>query len=665
MGDMTIVRHPPRQRASYVREPGPIDLGDEPAMTLAVEGEDDGPLLKSVSWRWLTGTVLTGITSIFLMGTALTGALSTPGQYASLPVSAAPTPREAEFGKKGDRIVEPEERVSNRQVLKVSTVTRQGGQDFIKLRPFARINATLSTRRGELADQVPKYDPIRIFADTSGPDEPVEDIGPEVADDDELYGATVDGEVAVRVSPFPVTNPDLEPAAHFTPAEVEHIVLMQARQDGPVYGTARALAFAATPVLEDLDSIDAGAPSFTSVSIIPENLSNIAKSDASGRGGLSEAVVSITDTGLQGVLSANDVSESAARQIMAALTPLADLDALGAQDRIRIGYEPGADESTPRTMRVSIYRDGVHQATVARADSGVFVRADEPSSLLNMVAGAPEAEQETCGGSATLYNAVYEAALEQEIPEPLIDQIVKIFAFDVDFQARASAGDSIEVFHSLADEDDAGSGEPEILYAALEHDGTMKRFYRFRTPDDGVVDYYDEEGKSAKKFLMRKPVADGALRSRYGMRRHPVLGVRRLHAGVDYGAKRGTPIFAAGNGVIKKMGRSSGYGNLTTLRHTNGYETRYAHQTRFAKGLKVGSRVRQGQIIGYVGSTGLSTGPHLHYEIRVNGKPVDPLRIRLPQGRVLQDEVLATFQHERERIDRLLGIETPTQLASN
>jgi murein DD-endopeptidase MepM/ murein hydrolase activator NlpD len=132
-----------------------------------------------------------------------------------------------------------------------------------------------------------------------------------------------------------------------------------------------------------------------------------------------------------------------------------------------------------------------------------------------------------------------------------------------------------------------------------------------------------------------------------------------MHTGVDFAAPRGTPILAAGNGVVEKVGRNSGYGNMTIIRHTNGYETLYGHQSGFAKGLAPGARVRQGQVIGYVGSTGLSTGPHLHFEIRVNGKPVDPLRIRLPRGRVLENDLYASFERERARIDSLLGNQPP------
>jgi murein DD-endopeptidase MepM/ murein hydrolase activator NlpD len=155
---------------------------------------------------------------------------------------------------------------------------------------------------------------------------------------------------------------------------------------------------------------------------------------------------------------------------------------------------------------------------------------------------------------------------------------------------------------------------------------------------------------------VRKPLTVIArISSQFGWRVHPILGYKRLHPGVDYAAPRGTPILAAGNGVVERAGPSSGYGNFTLIKHTNGYETAYGHQTAFAKGIAPGVTVRQGQIIGYVGSTGLSTGPHLHFEIRVNGQPVDPLRIRLPRGRVLEGDLLASFEKERERIDTLLG----------
>ena len=206
-----------------------------------------------------------------------------------------------------------------------------------------------------------------------------------------------------------------------------------------------------------------------------------------------------------------------------------------------------------------------------------------------------------------------------------------------------------------------------MLYTALTIAGETRKFYRFRTPD-GEVDFYDENGDNAKKFLMRKPVRGGGARftSGYGMRLHPLLKRRKMHKGIDWAAKPGTPILAAGNGRIEAVKRSPGYGNYVRIKHANGYKTAYAHMLRFAKGIRKGAKVRQGQVIGYVGSTGRSTGPHLHYEILVNNRHVNPMRIHVPRGRQLKGKEMADFQKERARIDDLMNrIPVKTRVAQN
>ena len=200
-----------------------------------------------------------------------------------------------------------------------------------------------------------------------------------------------------------------------------------------------------------------------------------------------------------------------------------------------------------------------------------------------------------------------------------------------------------------------------MLFAALTVGGETKKFYRYQSPDDGVVDYYDETGKSAKKFLVRKPVGLGIMRSGFGFRRHPILGYSKMHTGVDWAAPYGTPIFASGNGTVEKVGWEGGYGKYVRVKHTNGYETAYGHMSAFARGIEPGKRVRQGQVIGFVGSTGLSTGAHVHYEIVVNGRFVDPMRIRLPRGRVLEGPILAGFEKERDRVDGMMSARPASQ----
>jgi murein DD-endopeptidase MepM/ murein hydrolase activator NlpD len=253
--------------------------------------------------------------------------------------------------------------------------------------------------------------------------------------------------------------------------------------------------------------------------------------------------------------------------------------------------------------------------------------------------------------------------LRNSVPRPIIDDIIRIYSFDVDFQRKVHPGDSFEVVYAGDDDGPAADTRNDVLYAALTISGETKRLYRFQSPDDGLIDYYDESGKSAKKFLVRKPVADGVMRSGFGLRRHPILGYVKMHTGVDWAAPRGTPIYAAGNGVVIKEGWESGYGKFIMVRHNNGYETAYGHMSAYARGVHEGQHVRQGQVIGFAGSTGLSTGSHLHFEIRINGRFVDPMRIKLPRGRELHGPVLTAFEQERVRIDDIIS-RKPTRVAS-
>ncbi|HEX4554533.1 MAG TPA: M23 family metallopeptidase, partial [Xanthobacteraceae bacterium] len=264
-------------------------------------------------------------------------------------------------------------------------------------------------------------------------------------------------------------------------------------------------------------------------------------------------------------------------------------------------------------------------------------------------------DEEDDGSGVRLYQSIYETALRNQIPRPVIEELVRIYSYDVDFQRKAQPGDSFEVLYAGEDETAAIDSKNDVLFASLTVGGEVKKFYRYQSPDDGVVDYYDETGKSAKKFLVRKPVALGIMRSGFGARKHPLLGYTRAHTGVDWAAPMGTPIYASGNGTIEKIGWEGGYGKYVRMRHANGYETAYGHMSAFARGMDVGTRVRQGQVIGFVGSTGLSTGSHVHYEILINSRFVDPMKVKLPRGRVLDGPALASFDSERSRLDGMMS----------
>ena len=314
-------------------------------------------------------------------------------------------------------------------------------------------------------------------------------------------------------------------------------------------------------------------------------------------------------------------------------------------------------------IRVIVANDAAVEAVVALADTGKYVAVDA-KNFGDVADNSDDNADQSDKTGVTLYQSVYETALRNQIPRPIIEDLIRIYSFDVDFQRKVQPGDSFEVLYAGEDEAPAADSRNDVLFASLTVGGEAKKFYRFQSPDDGIVDYYDETGKSAKKFLVRKPVAEGIMRSPFGIRRHPILGYTKMHTGVDWAAPTGTPIYAAGNGVVEKAGWESGYGKFVLIRHNNGYETAYGHMSAFARGMDEGTRVRQGQVIGFVGSTGLSTGSHVHYEIRVNGRFVDPMRIKLPRGRELQGPILNAFEQERERLDSIMA-RKPARVASS
>jgi murein DD-endopeptidase MepM/ murein hydrolase activator NlpD len=204
-----------------------------------------------------------------------------------------------------------------------------------------------------------------------------------------------------------------------------------------------------------------------------------------------------------------------------------------------------------------------------------------------------------------------------------------------------------------------------ILMATMDGAALTKTFYRFRPSDDGNVDYFDAAGQSVKKFLMKTPINGARLSSSFGNRKHPVLGYNKLHKGTDFAAPTGTPIYAAGNGKLVKYGPNGTYGNFAKIEHANGYQTAYAHMSRFAKGVSNGAFVKQGQVIGYVGTTGRSTGPHLHYEVYINNKPVNAMSLKLPTGRTLSGAQLEAFKAEKARIEALRDAELSEQLVAS
>ncbi len=250
-------------------------------------------------------------------------------------------------------------------------------------------------------------------------------------------------------------------------------------------------------------------------------------------------------------------------------------------------------------------------------------------------------------------DSLYVAGRARGVPDRVLMELVRLLSWDVDFQRDLQPGDRFEILWEELERTDGGARRVgEVLYGRLQVAGREIAFYRFERAD-GRVRYYGPDGRSLRKALLRTPVDGARISSRFGKRRHPILGYTRMHKGVDFAAPRGTPVYAAGDGVVTYAGRKGGYGIYARIRHNGRYATAYAHMSRLARGIRRGVRVRQGQVIGYVGSTGRSTGPHLHFEVLVDGRQVNPLRIRQPSSERLAGRELERFRRTVAAIDAL------------
>ena len=240
--------------------------------------------------------------------------------------------------------------------------------------------------------------------------------------------------------------------------------------------------------------------------------------------------------------------------------------------------------------------------------------------------------------------SLYKSAINADVPPNIIMQFVNLYGFDVDFQREIRNGNIIKIYYEVFLDNKLNIRKAgNIKFASLALSKNTYELYKYTTNDNNKSEYFDAAGKSAVKALMKTPINGASLSSGYGMRKHPILGYDRLHQGVDFAAPTGTPIMAAGTGFIEKIGMNGGAGNYIKIKHINGYKTAYGHMNKFAAGLKKGSKVTQGQIIGFVGSTGMSTGPHLHYEIIFNNKKINPMKMKLPSGRKLKGKILDDF----------------------
>ncbi len=329
---------------------------------------------------------------------------------------------------------------------------------------------------------------------------------------------------------------------------------------------------------------------------------------------------------------------------IAALRPLFSPTKLRVGQKISLTFltdESGNEEAPSKLLTaISLQPDIDRAIEINRADDGSYSSNEIEKELTRGYAHA----------KGTIKSSLYLDAQQAGIPAAIIVEMIRMFSYSIDFQREIHPGDGFEVFFDRQfDEDGKPVRSGNVEYASLTIEGKTHRLWRYKMAS-GDWDYFDEQGRSMKKFLMKTPVDGARISSGFGMRKHPILGFTKFHEGVDFAAPKGTPIYAAGSGKVEIAGWVNGYGNFVRLKHANGYETGYGHMTGFARGIHPGVAVHQGEVIGYVGSTGRSTGPHLHYEISYHGKKINPLGVKVPAGTQLAGGDLKKYQGARQKI---------------
>lgn len=621
---------------------------DGPALTVAsTDGEI--PQGRELSFAWLTGTVMTGLTSVMLMGAALY--VSFQGQdtfstaYEALQIVTSDTETATDLISKTNRVRPVTVAKSELEIVEASIRETVDGRDLIKKQPFVRVRATLATAATALSEDIPAYDPQAMIDSTQ----------PIMAPDDtntNIYGAEVEGEVSISMTPLPGS---LVPARSISDQNAEAYVRQTLENffgEGGA-GADPTLAYApeATGV-QELGVVEQGG-----MTSVIENVTVMPKRTTAEEAGLgrTERIITVKEPSkIEELLLKNGFTPKMIEAISGTLTNVYPSTILPSKARLRILFGASRTSEVLIPYRLSIYvhddptNSDVHAATVALTDRGAYVLGIAPSEI-----AFPEEDTEEVNVSnlPSVYRAIWETARKHDIDDEITKRIVAMYAYDVDLTKKITAGDSIEVLQTEAD----ANGKQDLLYVGLKLGSTLRQLYRFRT-NDGAVDFYDPDGETGKRFLTRRPIQGGGrLASRFGYRIHPIFKTRRLHTGVDLASPKGTPIYAAGDGVIERAQWVSGYGRYIEIRHVNGYETGYGHQSAFADGIKPGVKVRQGQLIGYVGSTGNSTGNHLHFEIKVNGRFVDPLSVKLPRDHTLPSQESGAFKQAIAQINDLMA----------
>jgi murein DD-endopeptidase MepM/ murein hydrolase activator NlpD len=620
-------------------------------------------------FRWLASTCLAATVGTIAIGVVLYGSMNRPGDTDSVLEQIAiaqepmPTPLRRSVLDDGLNWAVPK---SNRLQLASGALTarytiheqvqvRRNNRPFIQIRPYLRVSMRLVPASPTNRDVIPNFNPFALYASTREKNADEEDQktarGRVDARVVELLGGILPGnddqeldteEVRTLIRELRSTAPTTSPGS----TNLERVGVLPGNLT-PSYLAAGA-HLAEAPSIAD------------AVTTIERRIASSDLNDATLDRSEMRVVRVGRPTALSEILDKMNAPSWQNRIMVEAAERLIGDSNLPQGHEVRIRLVPHNDQMEPDA--VAIFGPlNQHLATVKRGDDGEFI-ADasfDPSIFMTRTNFDSAA-----AADASLYASLYDAALTQNLPPDEIMNIMRIHAYNVDFRKRVQDGDQLELFYELNQKPDGSTSLGELLYVSVTAAGDRHRFWRFRSRD-GSVEFFDEDGENSKKFLMRKPVRGNNVRltSGFGYRRHPILKERRMHTGTDWAAPRGTPILAAGRGVIEEAKRKGAYGNYIRIKHANGYQTTYAHMQRFHPGIRPGVKVRQGQVIGYVGTTGLSSGPHLHYEVLVNNRFVDAIKIKVPRARKLAGRELIEFKRERNRIEALMR-RSPVQTAS-
>ena len=666
---MTIAAH--RSAIARARRSGPGQAARQrPAYrsaarrTLADAFEDDH---VAVGWlgrfRWMLSTLLAALVGSGAIAAVILGSLDSLERPADVVPSLAELKRDrpqpprvaAERGDglswsapKVDKLASMSGVISAKQIIQEQFQVKRGTRTFIDNRNYVRVLAQLSTVPPKSAALIPPFNPLKLNA-------PVESS----AQDAEVSVAEQNA-LSLQVNDILGGILPNEDGQEIDQAEARQIVARALESDN------EALVIRPTFVSDTgadiLTPRDAGDRNVrrkqeavaANTTVIAKTVNDRDEADDLDRNEVRVVKVKRGDT-LMLILQRLGADTYLAKAMSEAAKSVLPEIQLPVTYEVHITMVPtlqGGDRLEPGGY--SVYAENqVHKVSVARDSSGEFVASQSPANARLAHARAEDEEQTQ---TSSLYASVYNSVLVQGVDPEVIQLILRIHAPETDFRRTVRPTDAIDTFFDAKDDTGAEPQPGDLLFTSLTTGGETQRYWRFRTAD-GVVDYYDEFGNNSRKFLMRRPVRGENVNfsSGFGMRRHPVLfNVLRPHNGIDWSATIGTPIVAAGNGVIEFAGFKGEFGNHVRLRHANGYQTTYSHMSRFGPGIREGVRVRQGQVIGFIGNTGLSAGPHLHFEVLVNNRFVDPMKIQVPRERRLSGKEATDFQRERARIEDLM-----------